>query len=176
MRNYFKILFILFLCSEQNLRCQSTEHILKVFDCYTYVVDNEKVNVCEVMIKNTSNEDYVIWFEKQNTINLNEKEKIQLYFFKIKEDFNFYNLIVEKLLTNQQVIIFDTFLKTLKTNEIFTVKITGKSINKDKMEKFILEHMVLIKLSTLEKRLKLSTSYLPWFNRTSIDLIDTNLP
>ena len=176
MRNYLKILFILFSCAVQNLRCQSSEHILKVFDCYTYVVDNEKLKVCEVMIKNRSNEDYVVWFEKQSTIGLNEKEKIQLYFFKVKEDFNFYNLIVEKLPTNQQVILFDTFLKKIKTNETFTVKVSGKNINKWKMEKFILEHMVLIKLTTLERRLKLSASYLPWFNRTSIDWIDTNLP
>jgi hypothetical protein len=149
MRNQYYFLLVLFLCAGQHLKCQISERITKTFDAYTYVIDTEKVTVCEVKISNTGAQDYVLWFEKGNILNLSEKEKIQLYFFKVKQDFTLYDLMVEKLLTNEQVVIFDTFLKSIKKNESFTVKVVGKDITKEKLEKFISEHMVLVLLILL---------------------------
>ena len=124
---------------------------------------------------NQSQEDYVIWFDKQSVENFDEKRKIHAYFFKTKGDFNLFNLLVEKDLKNEPTIIFETFLKKIGKGETFGLKIIGNEVTPDKSQLFITEHMVAIKFSVLQEQLKQPDNFFPWYELQNIDLLERDL-
>lgn len=153
------------------LYCQANSLDI-TFKCYSYSIDTQQINVCSADIKNTSGKDYVLWLERQNITTLSPDNKVKLYFFKTKPDFNLYTLIVEKLLKPEPPVVFDTFLKKVKSDEHFTLKIIGPNITTGKLERFIAEHMVFMELSELEHRLKLNEKSLPWYAPGEIIILD----
>lgn len=171
----FYILTVSFVMS-QSASCQNGSIKITSPECSIYLVDDKKINICSVEIQNKGNEDFVIWFEKESVLNFDEKRKIHSYFFKIKGDFNFFDLLIEKDLTNSPTIFYETFLKKIKANESFTVTLIGNQITSEKTEQFIAEHLVVIKLRTLTEQLKQADGFFPWYGSNSIEILENDLP
>jgi hypothetical protein len=167
---------IFILLATQQASCQPTTLKINFFDCYTYLIDNKQINVCEVEIQNPSQEDFVMWFDKESVLGFDEKRKIHSYFFKIKGDFNLFNLLVEKNIKNEPPALFGTFLNKIGKGESFRIRIIGDVTSSDKSRLFIAEHLVAIKLSELKEQLKQPDSFFPWYERQSIDLLEKDLP
>jgi hypothetical protein len=171
----FYILTISLLMS-QSVSCQNDSIKITSPECSIYLVDDKNISTCSVEIQNKGHEDFVIWFEKESVLNFDEKRKIHSYFFKIKGDFNFFNLLVDKDLANSPSIFYETFLKKIKVNESFRVTLIGSEITSEKTEQFIAEHLVAIKLSTLTERLKQTDGFFPWYRKNRIEILESNLP
>jgi hypothetical protein len=160
----------------QPTSCQNASIKVNASDCYSYLVGEHKVSVCEVEILNQSHEDFVLWFEKESIENFDEKRKIHSYFFKVKGDFNFFSLLADRNAKNTPPILYETFMKKIGINESFRLKIIGKEITLNKTKAFIAEHLVSINLAVLKTQLKQPDSFFPWFTGKSIDLLESDLP
>lgn len=150
--------------------CQPSSTIEIRYSDYKYFVGEKSMNVVEIEIENLSTFEYVIWFDSAIVVDLNHIEKIHSYFRKSKGDFSLYNLMTEGLLSKDFPILYGSFLKCLKQDEKFIVRIIGDEEIRGRCEKFIREHFVAINKLVLQDNLQLGDESFYWYGRQSIEL------
>ena len=81
--------------------------------------------------QNTSNNDIFLWFSKKESASslTNGSTLFPKYVFKLHNDFCLFNLLIEGLLTDDNMSIFETFLKKMEPGEKFKTIILGEYKN-----------------------------------------------
>jgi hypothetical protein len=172
---YTSIILGLFLL-QITAHCQTRSTLDFSFNSYSYLIGEESVHICEIAIQNSSDNEYVFWFDTANVVEYSDKERIQSYFHGVKGDFSLYNLMTENLLTHTSPILFGSFLKQMRRREEFVIRVIGSEPVKDKSQRFIAEHFVAIKKEDLIKSLRLGDEFFSWYDRQSIDIKEEFLP
>lgn len=122
MRNVVLIAISLFLCTSTS--CQS--NLSRTLNVNRYFTNNnDSVYFATFEFVNTGNSDIVIWIGE----NQNQDEK--QYFLKRKKDFSLSELIYQRLLSADEMIIGQSFLKKLKPLEKLRFHVF---LNEDKSE------------------------------------------
>ena len=143
---------------------------------YNYILNDKRITVCEITIKNSSKNEYIFWFDDNDIRNYDDDHKIYSYFFKQKGDFNLFELIKENLLINKPPHLYKSFLKNIKREEMFTIRIIGENITAEMCKVFIDKHFVFFKKVELLNYLKLDEKYLPFFKNENLILSEDFLP
>jgi hypothetical protein len=172
---YTSIILGLFLL-QMTAHCQTRSTLDFSFNSYSYLIGEESVHICEIVIQNSSDNEYVFWFDTANVVGYSTKRKIHSYFHRVRGDFSLYNLMTENLLTHTSPILFGSFLKKMKRKEKFVMRVIGGESVKDKSQRFIAEHFVAIKKEDLMNDLRLGDEFFSWYDRQSIDTKEEFLP
>lgn len=139
--------YMVFLGTACSQSLNSLPYDVKV-DSSTFKIGAIPYNMATYTFTNTSNDDILFWFEEESCIGWNDHRKIKSYFFKNKGDVNLFLLIVEKNMTGNTGIVYETFLKKISTKEAFTVSFVSQNIDLDvflrNCEKFVESHVVVV--------------------------------
>lgn len=162
------------------LSCQSIKEVAFDFDIYEYKINDYTVNVCLIKIVNESDDNLVLWLDKNSIKGMTNKQKIQRYFLKSKGDFSFYNLLTERLIKEGSPMVFGTFLVQLNKEDDFLIRIVSENLDgkrlKEKCQEFIDEHLVFVPKKELLSILQLDNSFFHWFDYPSIEIPFKHLP
>jgi len=110
-----------------------------------YYVDTLLYSRIDFSFTNKSNNNYVLWIEKDDVSSLSESEIIKNYFFTIKGDFSLMGLIWDGNVGFSTPELFISFIRIIKPNEQFVVSIVVKGDVNDKSEQ----------ISWLEKQIQI---------------------
>src|ERR1035437_9603988 len=87
---------ITFNCSIYQAHGQDNDINIKIIN-NAYVIDSSNITTVSFELQNFSQEEVLVWIEKENVKNLSLKEKTIMYFFKQKGDFSLVQLVGENL-------------------------------------------------------------------------------
>lgn len=90
-----------------------------------YFVDTLYTQI-DFYYSNTSDEPYVLWIEKESNDTLSNFNKIKKYFFTVKGDWSFMQIIWDGNVGSFEPGLFCTFMKVIKPKEQFTVSFLKK--------------------------------------------------
>ncbi|RMH43552.1 MAG: hypothetical protein D6694_06875 [Gammaproteobacteria bacterium] len=156
--------------------CQAQPVFRFSFDEYSYFVGNQPIYICEIIIENTADSEYVFWLDTANISGYSNKDMINSYFRQRKGDFSFYDLMTENLLNNKPSILFGTFLKKMGKRERFVIRVIGHKSLINVCKYFIRDHFAAVKKEELFQYLKLTDVFFPWYDKQSIDIKVEFLP
>lgn len=88
-----------------------------------YYIDNELIGFLTLEIRNVSNNDILLWIDKENNKNLSLNEIIKNHFIKIKGDFSLFQVAIEAGGTLDFIAfeLFSSFVKILNPETVFKI-------------------------------------------------------
>lgn len=140
------IIVILFLV-QINASCQVNKgSIIRTTNEAYFGIADENYCAIKYSVENVGKDKLVLWIADNKL-----DTELKKYLFKKQGDFNLLNLITERLLDEDNQIIFKSFIKVLNKNEHFEIVVMIKDPNKQKIERsknFIDEY---IKVESIEQ-------------------------
>lgn len=137
---------------------------------YSYLneLTQKEQSVIGCNISNKSSENYFTWVASEKIIGVSNEKLIRDYFFKVKGDFSFFQLMVETIDESvlSKTYIGRTFLKKIAPNESFTYQILKDNPDSDLYK----DKIVLIKESELYQYMQLEIQEKYLFRFSSIVL------
>ena len=121
------IIFVIFTFSSLTSFCQNDYSVET--DESVYIVDNNKYYCSVIRIKNTSDCDLWMWFEKDSLLDV--KTSIRHYLLKIHQDASLFSMVTDPNtdITEWNSELYSSFLKRIKPKETFEVYSISSSSN-----------------------------------------------
>lgn len=104
----------------------------------------------DLIYSNSSDSSLVLWIEKYNVDSISDSKKIKNHFFTEKGDWSLMQLIWDG---NVEIFVpglFDSFMKVIRSNEIFTVSILKKGKVSPEMISSLEKHVVIVKAGDIK--------------------------
>ena len=121
------ILFVIVVCYSLTSYCQN-EYSIEMDESF-YNVGNNEYCCSVVCIKNTSDSDIWMWFEKDSLLDV--KTTIRHYLYKIHHDASLFGIVTDPNtdITEWNSELYSTFLKRIKPKEKFEIYSVSNSPN-----------------------------------------------
>lgn len=156
------ILFLVSLTRLSDAQINSKDSVEISKEVTKYLADNIEIKFVSIEIRNLSNKELLLWFEKQNNESVSLDEKIRNYFIKQKGDFSLIQIAYEagSTLEFKEFEMYSSFVKIIKPRNHFRLilpfdqRISEKEVNEriNEIEKSI----ILVDNNDVKKYFKIS--------------------
>ncbi len=150
-------------CFSQESKYAINENVDLIFKEESVKIDSSNIHVYKLQIENNSDLKQIFWISEINKTGLNNEQLIRNHFFKIKGDFNLFQLATDNISKDSKLPLNSiSFLtKVINPKNIFQYNIISKNQEsneiKNSLERLITNQIVIIPETETKKYFEIET-------------------